>query len=196
MYRFLLLSLIAVGLLAGCAQQQPKMEEMKKPTPAPELAKLQCWIGAWSGTAEIVSPSPEEMKKMMPTGSKEMPKSMAGAEKVEWVLGGMFLKSEGWHDMGEGLRENYVHYVGWDAIAKKYHSWFFSDWGNTGEGWMTMDADGKTCHVTEKGMDAKGQSSTGEGTMTFIDDKTIEWTWTENAPQGQMKLKGTSKKQP
>jgi hypothetical protein len=196
MYRSLFVLLIAVGLLAGCAQPQPQMEEMNKPVPAPELAKLQPWIGNWSGTAEMVSPSPEEMKKMMPPGSKEMPKSMAGAEKVEWALGGMFLKSEGWHDMCEGQRENYVHYAAWDAAAKKYHGWYFSDWGNTGESWMTMDADGKTYHMTEKAMDAKGQASTGEGMMTFVDDKTIDWTYTMNGPQGKMKLKGTSKKQP
>ncbi|HVP10047.1 MAG TPA: hypothetical protein VMV94_02550 [Phycisphaerae bacterium] len=198
MYRTLLVSVIAVGLLAGCAQLQPKMEmkEMKKPAVPAEMAKLQGWIGSWSGTAEMVSPTPEEMKKMMPEGSKEMPKTMPGGEKVEWTLGGMVLKSEGWYDMGDGKRRSYVSYTVWDPKAKKYHGWSVSDWGDISEGWMTADPGGKTFRMTEKGTDADGQPDTAEGTMTLVDDKTMEWTVSVNGPQGKMKLKGTSKKQP
>lgn len=31
--------------------------------------------------------------------------------------------------------------------------------------------------------------------MQFVDDKTIEWTWTEKATEGKMKFKGTNKRQ-
>jgi hypothetical protein len=196
MCRFLLVSLFALGLVAGCAQPQPMMGEMKKPSPAPELAKLQPWLGSWAGVAEMVSPIPNEMQKAMPEGSKEKSKGMPGAEKVEWTLGGMALKSEGWYEICEGKRANYVHYVAWDAKAKKYHGWSLTDWGETSESWMTVDANGKVFHMTEKGMDAEGRPTAGEGTVTLVDDKTMEWTYTANTPQGKVQLKGTSKKQP
>jgi hypothetical protein len=196
MTRFLLVSPIVLGLLAGCAQQPGKMEEMKKPAVPPEMAKLQCWVGNWSGTAEMISPSPEEMKKMMPAGAKEMPKTMSGAEKVEWVLGGMALRSEGWFEMGEGMKVNYVYYVMWDAKAGKFHGWSFADWGEIGESWTTVDPSGRTFRMTEKAIDAHGRPSTNEGVTTFVDDKTADSTLTLNGPQGTMKLKGTNKKQP
>jgi len=49
---------------------------------------------------------------------------------------------------------------------------------------------------TDSYVDAAGRKSSGEGVMKFTDDKTIEWTWTENTPQGKMKLHGTDKKVP
>jgi hypothetical protein len=196
MSRWLLSMMVALGLVAGCAQPQHKMAEHKKPIPAPEMAKLQCWIGNWTGTAEMVSPSPEEMRKKMPEGAKEMPTTFAGGEKWELALGGMFLKCEGWHEMCEGQKAAYIHYMTWDPKAKKYHGWFFSDWGEIGESWMTLDADGKTFRGVDKGTDAQGQRMQGEGTMTLVDDKTMEWTWTGCGPEGKMKFKGTSKRQP
>ena len=41
---------------------------------------------------------------------------------------------------------------------------------------------------------ANGRPSRGNGTIEFVDDKTMEWCWTEKGPMGKMELKGTSRK--
>ncbi|MGB2984416.1 MAG: hypothetical protein WBE26_00920, partial [Phycisphaerae bacterium] len=189
------LTLCALGLVGGCAQPQ-WAEPPKKPTPGAELMKLSRLLGTWSGTAEIVSPSPEEMKAAMPEDAEEMPSSFAWAGKAEWTLGGMFLTSEGWHEMGEGERMNYVEYWTWDPKAKKYRTWYFSDWGESGQGWAWFDAaDGDTMRFKATGIDAQGGTKRGKGMMTFTDDDTYEWTWSESGSDGKMKFEGTAKRQ-
>lgn len=196
MCRYTLAAVVIVGLIGGCAQPQHAMEAPKKPNPAPELAKLQCWVGNWTGTSEMVSPSPEEMKKGLPEGAKEPQTKFAGASKYEWALGGMFAKSEGWYEMGEGQKVNEISFTNWDAKAKKYHFVSFNDWGKISKGWMTPSADGKTWNVTYKAVDADGKQTSGECLAKFMDDKTVDWTLTECGPNGTIKLKGTDKKQP
>lgn len=194
MYRSLFLTFCTLGLVGGCAQPQWPMEPPQKPGPAPEMAKLGRMVGSWSGTAEIVSPSPEAMKEMMPEGSDEMPSSFAGGWKTGWALGGMFLYGHGWHEMGEEQKVNYFEYWTWDPKAKKYRTWFFSDWGESGRGWATFDPDGDTIRMKAHWHDAQGASKRGEGTMTFVDNDTIDWTWSERGPMGKMEFKGTSKR--
>ncbi len=111
------------------------------------------------------------------------------------ALGGMFLKNEGWYEMGEGQRANYVEVWTWDPKAKKYRTWFFTDWGESGQGWATFDSDGNTIRMKAKIVDASGTSKRGQGTMTFADNDTLEWTWSESGPMGKMKFKGTSRRQ-
>ena len=196
MGRRFILTLCAVGLVGGCAQPQWAMEPPKKPTPGAELMKLSRLLGSWSGTAEMVSPSPEEMKATMPEDAEEMPSSFAGAGKAEWTLGGMFLTSEGWHEMGEGERMNYVEYWTWNPKAKKYRTWYFSDWGESGQGWAWFDAaDGDIMRFKSTGIDAQGVTKRGKGMMTFTDDDTYDWCWSESGPGGKMKFKGTAKRQ-
>lgn len=190
---FFVMSVTAV-LMAGCEKPEWSMGPPKKPRPAPELAKLERMIGTWSGTAEIVSPSPEEMKKMMPEGAEEMPSTFAGGNEARWSLDGMFLRQEGWHEMGEGQRATYLEFITWDPKVKKYHNWYFSDWGESGEGWMTADSDGSTFHIKTTGKDANGDSKRGKGSFTFVNDDTMTWEWSETGPKGKMKLKGTSKR--
>jgi hypothetical protein len=188
------MAIVCVGLIAGCANPQHPIEMPKKPAPAPELAKLNCFVGTWTGTAEMDVPGPAEAEKGK--GDAAKPMTFKGGGKYEWALDGMFLKCEGWHDMGEGQKATYVSYIGWDAKAKKYCHTYVSDWGEIGEGWMMLDADGTTFRAETESVDAKGQKSSGEGVMKFVDDKTIEWTWTESMPGGKMKLHGTDRKQP
>jgi hypothetical protein len=202
MVRVLLTGLVAAVLVAGCAQPQWPMEPPKKPAVPSEMAKLQPFLGSWIGTAEMVSPSPEEMKKMMPAEkkpgaepAKEMPKSFAGSSKWEWALGGMYLKGEGWHEMGDGQRESGVEYCTWDPKAGKFRMWSFSDWGKYGEGWMTADADGKTFHFKGQELGCAGKPMQYEGKMTIVNPDTIEWTWKMVGSGGGMEMKGTDKRQ-
>ena len=185
---------VAIGLaVGGCSKPTPMMEPLQKPAPAPEMAKLARLIGTWSGTAEMVTPSPEEMNEGMPEG-EEMPTSFKGEDTYEWVLGGMFLRSEGWREMGPDERAHMIEYWAWDAKANKFRTWYASDWGEYGSGWATLDDDGNTLHFKGRAHDAHGNVRKGEGKMTFVDDRTVEWCWKERGPSGKMAFKGTSRK--
>jgi len=162
-----------------------------QPTPPPELKRLEPMIGTWAGTVQIVPPS--EMK---------------GGSKAEWTLGGMYLREDGWFEMPDAQKVNYVNYITWDAKAKVFRTWYFSDRGERGEGQMTVSADGKEIRLEAKGFDAQGGVSTGEGAVIFPDEGAMEFTWRErnrltpNAARmslfmmGEMVFKGTSKRQP
>lgn len=157
---------------------------MEKPAPAPEMKKLQRMVGNWTGTAEFVDPPTPEMAGQ----------TFAGGGTTDWVMDGHFLKSEGWHEMGPGQRMNMVEYITWDDKANKYRSYWFSDWGEVGEGTMTMSADGNMMTVASDGFGPDGKRKSASGTMKFVNNNTMEWTWTEKGPEGTMKLKGTSKR--
>jgi hypothetical protein len=191
MKRHVLASLIVVCVLAGCSTHKKMMEPPQKPEPAPEMAKLKMFIGTWQGTAEMVEPSSEEMKAHMPEG-EEMPESYKGGGTYSWALGGMALKAEGWHEMGEDQKANYVEYLTWDPKKGKYRTWYVGDWGDSGSGYAWFDDDGKTMYAKAQGVNHEGIKVRGEGSLTFVDSGTIEWTWTEWGKYGKMKIKGTS----
>jgi len=193
MKRIVLASLGLAVFAVGCAEAPMPTDSFQKPAPAPEMAKLERWVGAWSSTAEMIEPSPEKMKAEMPEG-EEMPSTMQGGGNYEMALGGMFLKGEGWYEMGEGQKGQYLEYITWDPKAGKFHSMFVSDWGEIGEGWMTVSPDGNTWTFKGTGTDATGAKKTGTGTMKFLDDNTMEGTWTESGPQGKMTFKWTNKR--
>lgn len=174
--RSMLLSSILAACLVGCSQTPMPTEMPQRPDPAPQLAKLDRMLGTWEGTAEMGGESYE------------------GGNTCTKAMNGMFLKQEGWHAMPDGERMNFTEFVTWDAGAGKYHSWFFTDWGDYGEGWLTLAPDGDTLHVKVESSNAKGQKSHGHGTATFVDNDTMEWTWTETGPMGKMDMKGTSRR--
>ena len=195
MVRHALLVTCALAFIGGCAQPQMQTGPPQKPTPAPELAKLARLIGTWGGTAEMVSPSPEEMKSEMPEGAEEMPSTFAGSGKFEWTLGGMCLRGEGWYEMGPDQRANYVEFWTWDAKVKMYRILYLNDWGEIGQGWAWFDDDGNTIRMKSSGQDAEGTSKRGQGTMTFLGNDAYEWTWSEKGPMGKMEMKGTSRRE-
>ena len=194
MARQMVLTICMAASIGWCMQPDTSMEMPKKPDPAAEMAKLARFVGEWPGTGEMVSPSPEEMKKYMPEDAPEPPSSFDVASTYEMTLDGQFLKSESWHDMGEGQRMTFVEYWAWDAKAGKYRTWYFSDWGEFGGGWLTSAKDGNNYRMTGNGQDAKGNKTGGSGTMTFTDKDTLEWTWNESGPEGKMEFKGTMKR--
>jgi len=190
--------LCGVGLLAGCSESHPpkmSMEDMnKKPAPAPEMSKLNRFVGNWTGTADLMKPTAEQMKKMMPAGSEPPQTHFSGAESYQWTLDGQFLKVDGWHERGKGQRETFSGVTGWDAKGKTYWNGFISDWGGHGHGTMTADADGRTFRFTGEGCDAQGRTMTEKGTVRFVDDNTMDWSFQGNGPMGQIEMKGTMKR--
>jgi hypothetical protein len=160
------------------------------------MSKIERLVGAWSGSAEMVSSIPQEFAGLIPQGAEPGGRpSFPGGGNYEWVLDGMFLKGQGWHETGHGGRVSYVEYITWDRQAGKYRSWWFNNRGMFGEGWMTLDKDGSTLRVTAEAADPQGRKSRRQRTMTFIDDRTMEWTWLEDSPKGTIKLRGTHRRE-
>jgi len=185
MRRLACLTVCGSVFLVGCQEPTMEMMEMKKPSPAPELAKLERMVGNWDGTWEMLSPKPEE-------GAEPMSGTSTG--KFSWTMGGMFLMGAGVVDIGEGKMMNYVEYWTWDPQAKKYRSWFFSDWGESGESTFSLSADGNSMKGTFAGMDGEGHKKSGGGELTWVDNNTMEGTWHETGPMGNIKMKWTSKR--
>jgi hypothetical protein len=184
----------------GCAQMRKMFGRgdggaaspmtMEKPAQPAEMKRLEPLVGTWTGTAEMVNP-PKMAKGDGPATApaSTMPTSFEGASTMKYVLDGMAMRGEGWVDMGDGKRMNYVEYWTWDPRAKKYRTIMMSDWGEFGEGWATPDATGR--NFTWTGKSQRGKSS---GTIRLTDDRTMEWNMTEKGPHGKMQFKGTSRK--
>lgn len=184
-------SLVLVGFIAGGCAKHEMGDPFAKAKPAPEMTKLGRLVGHWSGTAEMIEPSVEEMKKYMP--DKNLSGTMKGTSKAEWLLDGMVLKQEGWHEMPDGTKGQFLELIVWDPKAKTYRTFWFMDNGDVGVGTMTSSDDGNTYHF--KGNNIVGTKSHGKGTMTFVNDREVTWDWSERGAMGSVKMKGTNKKQ-
>jgi hypothetical protein len=170
----------------GMDKSKPmSMDEMKRPGPPVQLRQLDPFIGSWEGTAEMV-PDPKSPAATQPV------RAFKGAGTHEWTMDGMAMKSTGWHEMPNNQKETFVEYVVWDADARKFRSYYVSDWGEHGNGWMWLDPDGRTFHWNGKSTDAMGNTSSMSGTSTLVDSNTMNWRFTGSGPMGKMQLKGTS----
>ncbi len=179
----------------GCQQvkemttKTPPMsiDDMRKPSQAVQMRQLEPFLGSWEGTAEIVPPTGT-------VAATEPRRTFKGAGTSEWALDGMALKSTGWHEMPNDQRANYIEYITWDSNERKFRTFYMSDWGETGTGWMTPDPSGQTFQWNARGINAMGQGSSMTGSSTIVDRDTMEWTFVENGPMGRMEMKGTSKR--
>ena len=199
MNRSLISVICCCGLMlgVGCAKMRSAMgmdrskatamDEMKRPSPPVQLKQLEPFIGTWEGTAEMV-PDPKSPAATQPA------QTFKGGGTSEWAMDGMAMKSTGWHEMGENQKQTFTEYVVWDSSAKKFRSYYVSDWGEHGEGWMWLDPDGRTFHWTAKGTDAHGHRSSMSGTSTLVDGNSMNWRFAGRGPRGKMEMKGTSKR--
>jgi len=188
MSRNLWLGLGVIVLLTGCGQPKWSMEAPQKPTPPEELNQLARFVGTWTGTAELVEPTPA----MTPDDAEEMPTAFNGGGKLEWTLDGMALRGEGWYEMGPDQKVHYVEYWSWDEKNDRFRLWSISDWGDTGLGWAEFEPDGDTMYTEATMIDAAGNTKHGKGSLTFVGNDEYTWTYTEKGPMGVMRLKGNS----
>lgn len=195
MVRALVIALLACSFVS-CATQELALNAAPMVDPAPELKALERFVGDWSGTSQVVSGDPAAFGHgaMTQNGESDAPAIFQGGAKTRWVLGGMFVRTESWLDVGD-RKVTYVDFKTWDATARKYRSWYFSDMGESGESWMTLDADGSTFHVTASGTAADGTVSTGSGSITFAGSgDAMDWTWSEDGAGGTLSLKGRNER--
>ena len=191
-----LFSMLLALSLAGCASAELELGSGSRsgsPAPSPELARLAPMLGEWSGEGRLVSPSAEVLREAMPPGQEVMT-TFTGGSSTAFALGGKFLRSSGWHEVGTDQVSKYVQFITWDREHGKYRSWYFTDGGEIGEGWMTVDPDGRTFRTQSSGTRSDGSPMQGHGVATVVDDRTMQWSWSENGPAGEIKLEGSSRR--
>ena len=118
--------LVPMTLLLGIASSARAQSDA--PKPAPELRKLDYFVGTW--TAEgVIKPGP------MGTGGK-----FTGTNRVEWMDGGFFLvtHSEFNGAMGKGTE---TAYMGWDGDDKAYTYDSFNSMGEADHARGRLDGD-------------------------------------------------------
>lgn len=197
MHRKLWFMICCCLLAAGCSQSSGVSEgPPEKPSQSPEMAKLAFLVGTWTGTAEMIIPTAEDMKKDMPKDAPNPQMKFAASKTYEWDVNNLFLHAQGWHEMPEGQKANFHEFIGWDPHAKKYHVWYVSDYGERTQGWMTVSDDGKTYTSKESGIGMDGKKLKGTTTMVLVDSNTVDWTWEEQGPwlKPSMQIKATMKK--
>lgn len=145
---------------AALAQQGP-------PTPAPELKKLDVFVGSWTLTGDM-KPGP-----MGPGGN------MTEEERCEWMDGNFFLvchadyKSSMGNGSGLGL-------MGYAAEDKSYTYREFNSWGEFMESKGGLDGDTWTWTSDEK---MNGETTKTRFTMKITSPTTYSFTF-EMSPDG------------
>ncbi len=179
------LLVLATAVLTGCIPKMT-MEQMKemRPQRPVELDRLNMFAGSWESSSEATMAMLDEV--MTSTGSSE----------AAWECDGWCLVERATLEL-EGLGKMVMTSIwSWDAKSKKYRSMWAGNDGGTAVGTASYCEETKTWRIKAKGRSSWGKSK-AKGTVTFIDDDTMEWTWTEWDSLGLMKIldaKGTSKR--
>ena len=106
--------------------------QMARPTPAPELKKLEYFVGSWTTEADM---------KASPYGPGG---KITGSDHIQWMEGNFFLiihSKFSSASMGDGVE---YAVMGYDSNKKQYTYESFSSMGEHDVATCTPDADGKT----------------------------------------------------
>ncbi len=180
----------AVLMTVGCKAPEFNMVEMaagQKAIPA-QMDQLKNLVGSWhtTYTSEMMGADGE----IVGSGNSETKLELGGRYLVEKMDSTMITPDGTVTMSGVGVWT-------WDDHAKKYRTWWFDNWGGVGTGTATYNSETETFTMRGKGRDmVHGHKSGQRGTMRFIDDDTMEWTWCETDSLGLIKyfeMTGTSK---
>ncbi|EQB63503.1 MAG: hypothetical protein RBG1_1C00001G1082 [candidate division Zixibacteria bacterium RBG-1] len=161
----LLVLVLATALVVAVAQDKPAKSKSEQeampmgmpPMPTAELAKLDVFLGTWSGDETINFPG-------MPPNTKT--KSTIVTKKT---LGGMYIMGSykgGWEVDGKKTDFEGMSLTTYDAMKQTYREWWFDSmgWGSESQGkWV----DDKT-YVAESSGDMGGQPFKQRGTTNIV----------------------------
>jgi hypothetical protein len=142
----------------------------------------------------MVKPTSEQMEKYLPEAMDHMPKTFAGGGTSMWAMDGMAIREDGWYQMSKDEKVNYVSHVVWNPRRRCFEGQYTDNWGNHGTSTMKMCDDGDSFTMTARETDVDGVTTKSRGTMRFIDNDTMEWSYSMLGPFGieMMQLEGTS----
>lgn len=181
-----MLSAICLSGAVGCVPRLTidDMKAMKIERPA-EIDRLRLFAGKWTstGTARLAGLEDELV--------------ISGTSHGKWHTDRWYLVNEDVFTLGELGDMKALTVWRWDERSRRYRStWFYND-GSTGTGFARYDEKTKTWHLKTRGRGPWGRLK-GKGTITYIDDNTVEWTWREWDGSGLveiMSFQGVSKRE-
>lgn len=182
---FAITSLLAI---VGCAPSKEEMAAMmRQPPRPPALDQLDQFVGNWTATAKV---------KM-----KDEVKESTGRNSTEWDLERRVLVEHWEHEMDspENVMKG-ISLMWFDSSARKYRMTSADNYGGRGEGVMTYDEKLGKWSMSGTSWDQAGHKSVWSGTCTRVDDRTMQWDFTESMPMSLglvkfVEVSGTSKKQ-
>lgn len=163
-----LFGLVVLTGLAGCMPTMTieQMKEMMPDRPA-ELDLLNMIAGRWEGTGTMKFTFLEEVIEIQNT------------DTATWECDNRVLINRGTYEMGELGTMTGIEIWTWDDKAGKFRTQWFDSFGMTANGTAKFDEETKTWHKRVRGKGPDGHKTVQEGTITYIDADTLEWTWTE-----------------
>ena len=177
----MLTAAVVGGFSLGCMQHKMDIETMKKMVSErpKELDHLEMYVGTWevTGTGTMMG--------------EEKPVTFKGTTTINWEAEKEVLFERSTFEMTDWPKMSSIGVWVYDAAEGHFKNYWFSNYGDIGEGESWYDKDAKTWHTKGKSTHAHS-----EGTTTFKDASTMEWTWVEKTPLGAKtgEFKGTSKK--
>lgn len=180
-----MLALCAPLLMTGCMPKMT-MEDMKamQPQRPAELDALNAFVGDWESEGEMKFSFLEE------------PIKSTGTNSAHWEGDNWYLVSDDVFGMGEmGTMHAHSTWT-YDAKTKRYRSTWVDSMGSTGIGQGWYNDEDRSWRMKATSFGPHGKSTMG-GTVTFVDDDTMTWTWTEYMFGGLMKtveMSGTSRR--
>ena len=160
---------LACAVLVGCMPEMTieQMKEMRPERPV-ELDRLNMFAGTWEGVGEA------EMG-----GLEEVTKSTSKTTR-EWACDGWCLVERGTMEFGDMGKMHFMGIWTWDAKSRKYRTSWADDFGSIAYGVAKYDGETRTWTIKAKSKGGMGKT-VGKGTFKFVDDDTMEWSWTERA---------------
>ena len=177
---------VIAGVLATGCMEKMTLEEMKAEMPErpAELDKLNAFVGDWEyeGTATMAM--------------LDQPLESSGSSETKWDDEKRYVVSKHVFDM-EGLGQmKGMETWTYDSHSKKYRSTWVDTMGSTGTGESTLDEKTNTWHMKATSFGPHGKT-TMKGTVRFIDDDHMEWTWSEYMGwMKTMEMKGKAHRKP
>jgi hypothetical protein len=181
--RVLVLALGAAVLLTGCAPKMT-MEDLKAKMPKrpAELDKLNAFVGTWDAEGECKMTGLEETLKV------------TGTSEIKWADNNWYLVEHGTFKMGDLDEMQGAGAWTYDTHAKKYRNIWVDTTGSMGAGKARYDEKTDTWHFCGTSHGPWGKTW-GKGHMKFVDEKTMEWSFTEYSGLCKtMEMTGTSRK--
>lgn len=184
------LGMAAAVCLLGCQPPEIDFEAMaaKQRARPSELNQLDFLVGKWSSTTQATMPGSEEVMR----GSCD--------SETSWGVNKRYLVTKFDADLGGDMGGMAgLEIWTWDPSINRYRTWWFDDWGVTGEGTAWYEPKGAVWRIEASMYNTvEGQKTTAKGTMRVVDRDTIEWTWAEYDALGLIKyyeMNGTQTRQ-
>lgn len=168
---------LGATMLTGCRASMSieDMKEMKPERPA-AMNELNFLVGEWEGTGEAQMGDMDRTLKTTSTST------------ISWDLDDMVLVERGKFNMEEFDEDmEGINIWTYDGKPGRYRTYWADSMGGSATGTARYHERSDTWRFKSR-IDTPHGTITGKGTMRLIDNNTMEWTWSESAMMGLIKI--------